>query len=129
MVPLSVLHRPTILGPPKSPTAVSTDSAPAPPADGSTDEVMEEPPSGSISPIDPPSSDDVPMDQPSPAAEPGSSPPRADPRPTMADVLGQQENLRRDHAEADVARRRVETPKPLVSDIESIERQYAAGGD
>lgn len=69
------------------------------------------------------------MDQPSPAAEPGSSPPRTDPRPTMADVLGQQEYLRRDHAESDAARRRVKTPKPLASDIEWIERQYAAGGD
>lgn len=51
-----------------------------------------------------------------------------DPRPTMADVLGQQEHLRRDQAVADAARRRVETPKPLACDIEAIERQYAAGG-
>jgi hypothetical protein len=47
----------------------------------------------------------------------------------MADVLSQQELLRRDQAEADAARRRVETPKPLACDIEWIERQYAAGGD
>uniref|UniRef100_A0AAV1UNS7 Uncharacterized protein n=1 Tax=Peronospora matthiolae TaxID=2874970 RepID=A0AAV1UNS7_9STRA len=69
------------------------------------------------------------MDQSSSVAEPGSSPPSSDPRPTMADVLGKQEHLRRDHAEADAARRRVETPQPLASDIEWIERQYAAGGD
>ena len=47
----------------------------------------------------------------------------------MADVISQQEHHRRDHAEADVVRRRVETPKPLASNIEAIERQYAAGGD
>ncbi|KAG3058958.1 hypothetical protein PC122_g20492, partial [Phytophthora cactorum] len=47
----------------------------------------------------------------------------------MADVLSQQELLRRDHAETEAARRRVETPKPLACDIEAIERQYAAGGD
>uniref|UniRef100_M4BT88 Uncharacterized protein n=1 Tax=Hyaloperonospora arabidopsidis (strain Emoy2) TaxID=559515 RepID=M4BT88_HYAAE len=112
-----------------SPTVAPTDTAPVLPTGGSSDEVMDEPPSGSISLAAPPSSDDVPMDQPSPAAAPGSSPPRASPRPTMADVLGQQEHLRRDHAEADAARRRVETPKPLASDIEWIEHQYAAGGD
>jgi hypothetical protein len=58
-----------------------------------------------------------------------ASPPPADPRPTMAAVLAQQEHLRRDQAEADAARCRVETPKPLACDIEWIERQYAAGGD
>ena len=47
----------------------------------------------------------------------------------MAAVLAQQEHLRRDQTEADAARRRVETPKPLACDIEAIERQYAAGGD
>ena len=110
-------------GPSDSPTVAPADTAPVLPTGGSSDEVIDEPPYGSISLAAPPSSDDVPMDQPSPAAAPGSSPPRAGPRPTMADVLGQQEHLRRDHAEADAARRRVETPKPLASDIEWIERQ------
>uniref|UniRef100_A0AAV1UCG1 Uncharacterized protein n=1 Tax=Peronospora matthiolae TaxID=2874970 RepID=A0AAV1UCG1_9STRA len=109
--------------------AATTDTAQAPHTDGSPDEIMDEPPSGSISPVDPPTSDDFPMDKPFPASEPGSSPSSADPRPTMADVLGQQEHFRRDHAEADAARRRVENPKPLASDIEWIERQNAAGGD
>ena len=79
----------------ESPMVAPTDAAPVLPTDGSTDEVMDEPPSGSIAPIATPASDDVPIDQPSPDAEPGSSPPRADPRLTMADVLGQQEHLRR----------------------------------
>ena len=57
-----------------------------------------------------------------------TSPP-ADPRPTLADVLSQHDHLRRDRADNDAARRRVETPKPLACDIEWIERQYAAGGD
>ncbi|POM80670.1 Hypothetical protein PHPALM_1464 [Phytophthora palmivora] len=39
------------------------------------------------------------------------------------------ETIRRDNAEVDAARRRVETPKPLAVDIGMIERQYAAGGD
>uniref|UniRef100_K3XCL9 Uncharacterized protein n=1 Tax=Globisporangium ultimum (strain ATCC 200006 / CBS 805.95 / DAOM BR144) TaxID=431595 RepID=K3XCL9_GLOUD len=47
----------------------------------------------------------------------------------MADLLAQQETIRRDNAGADAARCRVETPKPLACDIEAIERQYAAGGD
>ncbi|RMX69974.1 hypothetical protein DD238_000673 [Peronospora effusa] len=57
-----------------------------------------------------------------------TSPP-ADPRPTLADVLSQHDHLRRDRADNDAARSRVETPKPLACDIEWIERQYAAGGD
>ncbi|TYZ69419.1 hypothetical protein PybrP1_004226, partial [[Pythium] brassicae (nom. inval.)] len=60
---------------------------------------------------------------------PSPPPAAADTRPTMADLLFQQEAIRRDHAAVDAARRRVETPKPLVIDIEAIERQYAAGGD
>uniref|UniRef100_A0AAV1UDN0 Uncharacterized protein n=1 Tax=Peronospora matthiolae TaxID=2874970 RepID=A0AAV1UDN0_9STRA len=116
-------------GPSDSPMAAPTDTAQAHHTDGSPDEIMDEPISGSILPVDPPKYDDVPMDKPFPAAEPGSSPPRVDSRPTMADVLGQQEHLRRDHAEADAARRRVETHKPLASDIEWFERQYASGGD
>ncbi|POM77014.1 Hypothetical protein PHPALM_5671, partial [Phytophthora palmivora] len=52
-----------------------------------------------------------------------------DSRPTMAMLLRQQETIRRDNAEVDAARRRVETPKPLAVDIEMVERQYAAGGD
>lgn len=58
-----------------------------------------------------------------------ASPPSVDPMPPMADVLSQGEHLRRDSAETDAARCRVETPKPLANDIEWIERQYAAGGD
>ncbi|CAI5747276.1 unnamed protein product [Peronospora destructor] len=42
----------------------------------------------------------------------------------MATLLSQQENIRRDTAAADAARRRVKTPKPLALDIEAIERQY-----
>ena len=105
-------------GPSDSPMVAPTDTAHVPPTDGSSDEVMDEPPSSSIAPIASPASDDVPIDQPSPAAAPGSSPPRAGPRSTMADVIGQQRHLRRDRAEADAARRRVETPKPFASDIE-----------
>ncbi|CAI5713466.1 unnamed protein product [Peronospora destructor] len=53
----------------------------------------------------------------------------ADTRPTMATLLSQQENIRRDTTAADAARRRVETPKPLALNIEAIERQYVASGD
>lgn len=73
--------------------------------------------------------DDVSMDPPQPPAEGVASPPRTSRLPTLADVLGQQEHLRRDHANDDAGRRCVETPTPLSSDIEWIERQYAAGGD
>ncbi|KAF1331678.1 putative Pollike protein, partial [Globisporangium splendens] len=55
--------------------------------------------------------------------------PAEDTRPTMADVIMQQEHLRRDRAAVEAARKRVETPKPLAVDIEAIERQYAAGHD
>jgi hypothetical protein len=55
--------------------------------------------------------------------------PAEDIRPTMAELLRQQEHLRRDRAVVEAARKRVETPKPLAVDIEAIERQYAAGGD
>ncbi|TYZ68470.1 hypothetical protein PybrP1_005401, partial [[Pythium] brassicae (nom. inval.)] len=47
----------------------------------------------------------------------------------MADLLFQQETIRRDTAQVEATRRRVETPKPLAIDMEAIERQYAAGGD
>ena len=58
-----------------------------------------------------------------------ADPQPADPRPTLADVLSHHDHLRRDRADNDAARRRVETPKPHTCDIEWIERQYAAGGD
>ena len=74
-----------------------------------------------------PVSEDILMDPPTPPASAGVD--ASPPGPTMADTLGNQEHLRRDHAAADAARRRVETPKPLASDIEWIEQQYAAGGD
>ena len=74
-----------------------------------------------------PVSEDILMDPPTPPASAGVD--ASPPGPTMADILGNQEHLRRDHAAADAARRRVETPKPLASDIEWIEQQYAAGGD
>uniref|UniRef100_A0AAV1TA82 Uncharacterized protein n=1 Tax=Peronospora matthiolae TaxID=2874970 RepID=A0AAV1TA82_9STRA len=90
-------------GPSDSQTVATTDTAPVLPTDGSANDVMDEPPSGSISPTAPPGSDEVPMDQPSPFAASGSLPPRVDLRPTMDD--------------------------PLSSDIEWIERQYAAGGN
>jgi hypothetical protein len=83
-------------------------------------------------PFSPPAALDSPADDESmepPQAPDATSIPRVDPRPTMADVLAQQETIRRDQAEADAVRRRVETPKPLACDIEAIERQYAAGGD
>ncbi|KAF1773397.1 hypothetical protein GQ600_15376 [Phytophthora cactorum] len=82
--------------------------------------------------IPPPAVPDSPSEDESmepPQAPAAASLPAVDPRPTMADVLSQQELLRRDHAETEAARRRVETPKPLACDIEAIERQYAAGGD
>uniref|UniRef100_K3XAV1 Uncharacterized protein n=1 Tax=Globisporangium ultimum (strain ATCC 200006 / CBS 805.95 / DAOM BR144) TaxID=431595 RepID=K3XAV1_GLOUD len=47
----------------------------------------------------------------------------------MAEILRFQEDLRRDKVAVESARRRVETPKPLAIDIETIERQYAVGGD
>ncbi|KAL7687121.1 hypothetical protein Plhal304r1_c024g0083391 [Plasmopara halstedii] len=56
------------------------------------------------------------------------SAPPADPRLSMAEVLRLQEHIRRDKKAVDAARRRVETPKPLVVDIEAIEHQYAVGG-
>lgn len=65
----------------------------------------------------------------------GSPPPRTvptqpvDTRLTMAELLQQQETIRRDDAHVTTLRRRIETPKPLACDIESIERQYAAGHD
>ncbi|TYZ53554.1 hypothetical protein PybrP1_008978, partial [[Pythium] brassicae (nom. inval.)] len=55
--------------------------------------------------------------------------PVRDSRPTIADLLRQQDHVRRDNVAADANRRRVETPKPLAIDIEAIERQYAAGSD
>ena len=55
--------------------------------------------------------------------------PAEDTRLTMAELLRQQEDIRRDHAVTQAARKRVETPKPLAADIEAIERQYAAGQD
>lgn len=73
--------------------------------------------------------EDEPMESAPPQAKTGVPLPREDPRPTMADVLAQQEHLRRDNAEADAARCRVETPKPLACDIEAIERRYATGDD
>ncbi|CEG47962.1 uncharacterized protein PHALS_05446 [Plasmopara halstedii] len=57
------------------------------------------------------------------------SPAPADTRPTMAELLQSQEVIRRDKAVIDALRNRIETPKPLARDIESIERQYAAGRD
>ena len=50
-----------------------------------------------------------------------------DTRPTMADLLHQQETIRRDEAEIEANRSRIITPKPRACDIELIERQYAAG--
>ena len=111
-------------------------------SDEGLDVDMTAPPSVSDSPPDasalddgsipPPAVPDLPSEDKSmepPQATAAASLPRLDPRPTMADVLSQQELLRRDHAETEAARRRVETPKPLACDIEAIERQYAAGGD
>ncbi|KAF1328542.1 putative Pollike protein, partial [Globisporangium splendens] len=57
------------------------------------------------------------------------APANVDARLSMAELLQQQEHLRRDRAVIEATRRRVETPKPLAVDIEAIERQYAAGGD
>ncbi|KAF1329068.1 putative Pollike protein, partial [Globisporangium splendens] len=57
------------------------------------------------------------------------APANVDTRLSMAELLRQQEHLRRDRAVIEATRRRVETPKPLAVDIEAIERQYAAGGD
>ncbi|KAF1321893.1 putative Pollike protein, partial [Globisporangium splendens] len=57
------------------------------------------------------------------------APANVDARLSMAQLLQQQEHLRRDRAVIEATRRRVETPKPLAVDIEAIERQYAAGGD
>ncbi|KAF1318173.1 hypothetical protein FI667_g14138, partial [Globisporangium splendens] len=103
-------------------------SAPEPTGiDNEVDVSMEIPPNEIVSPPDTPS-DDEPMEPALPPAN-AASHPNTDPRPTMADVLAQQELLRRDNAEADAVRRRVETPKPLACDIEAIERQYAAGSD
>uniref|UniRef100_M4BIR8 Uncharacterized protein n=1 Tax=Hyaloperonospora arabidopsidis (strain Emoy2) TaxID=559515 RepID=M4BIR8_HYAAE len=95
MVPLLAPASSNDSGSSESPTAAHTDTALVLTTEGSADEVMDEPPSGSISPIATPVFNDVPMDQPSPAVELGSLHPRADPRPTMDDVLGQQEHLRR----------------------------------
>ncbi|KAF1329066.1 putative Pollike protein, partial [Globisporangium splendens] len=57
------------------------------------------------------------------------APENVDTRLSMAELLRQQEHLRRDRAVIEATRRRVETPKPLAVDIEAIERQYAAGCD
>jgi hypothetical protein len=73
--------------------------------------------------------DDEPMHLPHSRVDAASPSSRVDTRPSMADLLAQQETIRRDNAGADAARCRVETPKPLACDIEAIERQYAAGGD
>ncbi|KAG2758866.1 hypothetical protein Pcac1_g29042, partial [Phytophthora cactorum] len=92
--------------------------------------VPDSPPDASRAPMtgrSPPAVPDSPSEDESmepPQAPAAASLPRVDPRPTMADVLSQQELLRRDHAETEAARRRVETPKPLACDIEAIERQY-----
>ncbi|KAG3196285.1 hypothetical protein PC129_g24716, partial [Phytophthora cactorum] len=131
---------------PPSPPASASPSLPARVPMRSSDEGLDvdmtAPPSVPDSPPDasalddgsipPPAVPDSPSEDESmepPQAPAAASLPRVDPRPTMADVLSQQELLRRDHAETEAARRRVETPKPLACDIEAIERQYAAGGD
>ncbi|KAG2957212.1 hypothetical protein PC119_g27405, partial [Phytophthora cactorum] len=131
---------------PPSPPASASPSLPARVPMRSSDEGLDvdmtAPPSVPDSPPDastlddgsipPPAVPDSPSEDESmepPQAPAAASLPRVDPRPTMADVLSLQELLRRDHAETEAARRRVETPKPLACDIEAIERQYAAGGD
>uniref|UniRef100_A0AAV1VNR0 Uncharacterized protein n=1 Tax=Peronospora matthiolae TaxID=2874970 RepID=A0AAV1VNR0_9STRA len=73
--------------------------------------------------------EDDPMESAIPSAHIGVASRGKDTRPTMADVIARHERLRRDNADDDAARRRVETPKPLACDIEAIERQYAAGND
>ncbi|KAF1315563.1 putative Pollike protein, partial [Globisporangium splendens] len=91
---------------------------------GDEDDAMPPPPPADVEPD---------VDEVMPSAGVGAAAAAAgaaeDPRPTMAMLLSQQEAIRRDNAEVDAARRRVETPKPLAIDIEAIERQYAAGGD
>ncbi|CEG43646.1 uncharacterized protein PHALS_13838 [Plasmopara halstedii] len=64
--------------------------------------------------------DDESMDLTQPLVN-SAPPPSVDTRPTMADLLRQQETIRRDNAKVEAARRRVETPKPLACDIEAIE--------
>uniref|UniRef100_K3XDC0 Uncharacterized protein n=1 Tax=Globisporangium ultimum (strain ATCC 200006 / CBS 805.95 / DAOM BR144) TaxID=431595 RepID=K3XDC0_GLOUD len=66
--------------------------------------------------------DDEPMHLPHSRVDAASPSSRVDTRPSMADLLAQQETIRRDNAGADAARCRVETPKPLACDIEAIER-------
>ncbi|KAF1327933.1 putative Pollike protein, partial [Globisporangium splendens] len=140
-----VLLSPPSAAPPSPPTSASPSlsaSASTGSSDDGLDVHMSAPPDVPDSPsnahalddgsIPPPAVPDSPSDDESmepPQAPDAASLPRVDPRPTMADVLSQQEFLRRDQAEAEAVRRRVETPKPLACDIEAIERQYAAGGD
>ncbi|KAF1326586.1 putative Pollike protein, partial [Globisporangium splendens] len=98
----------------------ATAALPSPPdSSGDEDDAMPPPPPADVEP-------DVDEVMPSAGVGAGAA---EDPRPTMAMLLSQQEAIRRDNAEVDAARRRVETPKPLAIDIEAIERQYAAGGD
>lgn len=68
--------------------------------------------------------DDEPMDLP-PTDRALTTP--IDKRPTMAALLREQETIRRDEAKVEANKSRIETPKPLACDIESIERHYAAG--
>lgn len=83
-------------------------------------------PDGSSVPVNAPDFDYLSIETPQIAASAGAN--ASPPRPTMADVLGKQELLRRDHA-VTAATRRVDNPKLLASDTEWIEHQYVAGGD
>uniref|UniRef100_K3X4X5 Uncharacterized protein n=1 Tax=Globisporangium ultimum (strain ATCC 200006 / CBS 805.95 / DAOM BR144) TaxID=431595 RepID=K3X4X5_GLOUD len=116
---------------PPSPSSSAPSASRAREPTGTSDEMdvpMETPSNVTVSPPDAAASDDEPMEPPQHLPN-VTAPPSVDPRPTMAEVLAQQEHLRRDNADADATRRRVETPKPLACDIEAIERQYAAGSD
>ncbi|KAF1327039.1 putative Pollike protein, partial [Globisporangium splendens] len=109
--------------PPTHATAPPT-ADPAPVADPTAmvDDPMESGENAQVTTLD--LSGDDPMDSAVVVA-----PANVDVRLSMAELLQQQEHLRRDRAVIEATRRRVETPKPLAVDIEAIERQYAAGGD
>ena len=62
--------------------------------------------------------------EPHAAAVTESAPPRA---PTLAEVIRNAASIRRDGVAANAAKLRVETPKPLASDVEALEAMYARG--
>ena len=135
-VALRVLHGKDINPSPRtapdpsvSPTVVSPDGLAALSGDSTVGVGMGDLKAASRLPLADHTDGDVLMEPPMPPSDGFASPSRKGSRPTLADVLGQQEHLRRDHDVATAARHRVKTLQPLARYIEWIKHHYAAGGD